>query len=170
MIVGKNIGKSGHSESVAVQRQFAAFITEKSRETAANVGEVTTALGEVMPKGPCLVICGRATKISSEAVWRNIYYLTEESPYIWLVSILVICSPPRLVILGCSILILRQSQVFLIGKAHQKNEISIKRYHFKTRLTKSTEDQEYNGSLISLCILYEIRCTDAKYVMHNQQS
>ena len=170
MILGKRIGKFGHSELFSNrQRLFAAFIVEKSRETA-YVGEVTTALGEVMPKGPCLAICGRATKISSEAVWRNIYYLTEESPYIWLVSILVICSPPRLVILGCSILILRQSQVFLIGKAHQKNEISIKRYHFKTRLTKSTEDQEYNGSLISLCILYEIRCTDAKYVMHNQQS
>ena len=115
MIVGKNIGKSGHSELVAVQRYFAAFITEKSRETAANVGEVTTALGEVMPKGPCLVICGRATKISSEAVWRNIYYLTEESPYIWLVSILVICSPPRLVRLGCSILFFGLVSVHSVG-------------------------------------------------------
>ena len=100
----KKIGKSGHSELASRQRSFAAFIVEKSRETA-YVGEVTTALGEVMPKGPCLVICGRATKISSEAVWRNIYYLTEESPYIWLVSILVICSPPRLVRLGYSTLI-----------------------------------------------------------------
>ena len=87
------ISKSGHSESAADrQRSFAAFIVEKSRETAY--------VGEVMLKGPCLAICGRATKISSEAVWRNIYYLTEESPYIWLVSILVICSPPRLVRLG----------------------------------------------------------------------
>ena len=82
------------------------------------VGEVTTALGEVMLKGPCLAICGRATKISSEAVWRNIYYLTEESPYIWLVSILVICSLPRLVRLGYSTLILRYFESMEFVKSH----------------------------------------------------
>ena len=111
MILGKRIGKFGHSELFSSrQRLFAAFIVEKSRETAY--------VGEVMPKGPCLAICGRATKISSEAVWRNIYYLTEESPYIWLVSILVICSLPRLVRLGYSTLILRYFESMEFVKSH----------------------------------------------------
>ena len=46
------------------QRSFAGFIVGKSRDAAC--------VGEVMLKGLCLAICGRATEISSEAVWRNI--------------------------------------------------------------------------------------------------
>ena len=56
-------------------------------------------------------------------------------------------------------------QRYTLGKAYQKNDISTYSYQLKTTRTRSAENLGYNGRLISLYILYKIRCADAKRII-----